>query len=331
VKKSTDQFCAYLDVLSETLKYAETSRVLGLHPSTIFHWLKASKAAAAHPEQQSEFYFDYAGQPGWLHEHVRGVITVSIEEIESAARSRALHGHTSIARFQGRTVYQRDPELIGRPELVEFLGLPDDLLRDPVTGHPVPEIIVHAPSTDLVAMVLQAHSKIYRKQSSVSVDLNARVSGGVMVIGGQQKPQAQLPLPVLEIINAAEEDSTPTPTAEPFEDADAADGFSTDELEDDEPDDIAPAPAPAPRPPTTTARPPTTTTKPTPAPAGPGPNPAVRRGDNEMMRDLLARLSAKQGSPERVAPVARVSPRDSDDYDANRCGPGEPPTGTRVA
>src|SRR6267378_7997857 len=141
MKKSVDNFSAYLDVLQGTLKYAEASRALGLHPSTIFHWLKQSKAAAQNPAQPSEFLFEYADELAWLHEHVRAVITISVEEIEAAARGRALHGHTSIARFQGKTVWAENPDTIGLDdETLKLCGYKDRLLRDSV-GRPVPEII----------------------------------------------------------------------------------------------------------------------------------------------------------------------------------------------
>jgi hypothetical protein len=337
MKKSVPEFQKYLTVLGETLKYAAASHALRLHPSTIFDWLKSSKAAAAieRPDQPSEFKFEHGGTVAWLHEHVRNVITISIEEIESAARSRALHGTVAVARFQGATVYRRDPALIGRPDIVELCGLPDDLMRDPVTGLPMPELIHTAPSTDLVAMILQAHSKIYRRQSSVSVGMTAKISGGVMVVGGpQQRPQAQLPLPILEIIDAAEEEPTRTEQAIVEDlDTDAYDDF--DDAEDDAPvaqlAQSAPVPAPVAdgiRPDTIKAKLPTTTARPVqPPPMASGPNPAVNRNtDSALVRDLLSRMRGPAGV--RSAPISKAA-LDEDDYSTDRTGPGET-TGTKI-
>src|SRR5260370_3163029 len=68
------------------------------------------------------------------------------------------------------------------PDVRELLGYKDCWLRDK-NGDRIPELIWHAPSTDLVQTILQAHSKKYRRQTSISMDVNNRVSGGEMIVG----------------------------------------------------------------------------------------------------------------------------------------------------
>ena len=307
-KKSPVHFAAYLDVLQGTCSYSETSRALGQSESTIYRWLSDSKRAATHPEEPSEFFFAYGevGEAKWLHEHVRDCITTSIEEIESAARGRARYGTWTVAKFQGKTVYQTDPDL----EQLGFTG-PEAYKRDAITGEPLPELVWTPPSTDLVQMVLQAHSKKYRRQSSISMDVNNRVSGGVMILGGnrpavQNITQQTPPLPILEVIDEAEAEPARTEEPQPFDDA-----------EGDE-EQAAPTLASHGAQPATAAP-----VQPRPSAL---PGPASAQGPlTELQRDLLSRLKAAPGTPERMAPPPRVSPRNADDYSKARTGAGPDP------
>ena len=123
--------------------YANASRALGLHPASIFRWLKRSRADAEHPEQPSEFCFEYAGETKFFHQHMRDCITASVERIEQAARSRAEHGHYSVSMFQGRTVYKSNPDYEDT-ETRELLGITDPWLRD-ANGDRIPELICSQP------------------------------------------------------------------------------------------------------------------------------------------------------------------------------------------
>jgi hypothetical protein len=206
--------------------------------------------------------------------------------------------------FQGKTVYQTNPDYAD-PELRELLGITDPFLRD-ANGDRIPELVWHAPSTDLVQMILQAHSKKYRRQSQVNVDVNNRLSGGVMLLNGNQ-PAASIaaqsaPLPMVEILESAEPEPVALATEPDAEDVDAA----------EEPAAVAPVQPPSP---------PST-----------GPNPAVRRsGLSDLERDLLARSQMKPDDPQRAAPVG-VNLNNRDDYDSKRTGAGiVPPNGVRVS
>src|SRR5713101_4300760 len=140
MKRSVPTMGAFLDIMQGDPIYANASRALGLHPSLVFRWIKQSRADySGHPEQPSEFCFEYAGETKHFHLHLRDCISTSVDRIEQAARSRAEHGHYSVSMFQGRTVFRRDPNLIGLdPDILELLGCKDDLLRD-ANGQPVPE------------------------------------------------------------------------------------------------------------------------------------------------------------------------------------------------
>jgi hypothetical protein len=298
-KKSVETFTAYLDIMQGDPIYANASRALGLHEASIFRWLKRSRVDAEHPEQPSEFCFEYAGETKFFHQHMRDCITASVERIEQAARSRAEHGHYSVSMFQGRTVYKSNPDYEDT-EIRELLGITDPWLRD-ANGDRIPELIWHAPSTDLVAMILQAHSKKYRKQSQVNVDVNNRHSGGVMIVGGSQpKTIAQkTPLPVLEIIRDEIEQERPLTGDNEPEQIEGSDG-----------EQQAPETEPVAEQPTLTA-----------------PRPVTSHGPlSPLQRDLLARAAMASNDPNRAAPTKPYQ-RDGDDYSKARTGPGHVPAG----
>jgi hypothetical protein len=300
--RSVEFFRTYIRVLGATVSYVEAARRLNLSEAWVYKCLSSSKAASAAPDVPSVFLFEAEeddGEPRWFHDHVRSAVSNSIEAIEAAARSRALHGTFTAAKFQGKTVYKEDPTLLGvDDQLLDMLGLPDRLLRDE-RGRPVPEQVWTPPSTDLVLGILAAHSKRYRKQSSVDVNLSARLSGGVQVIGNKPAPSIAAPLPMLvEIVQEAiEEPERAATDEEPPADFTELDdiGVTDTPAEPDEPEPEA-APTP-PAPVMIRAATPTEYAPPTQA----GPLAPPRRALSPMERDLLTRLN---GTPEqRSAPV----------------------------
>jgi hypothetical protein len=206
MRKSPELFCQFLDVLSGALSYAKTARTLRIPERNIYTWVSASRASKE-AKLENEFLFEWQGETNYFHVHIKACVSASVEEIEAAARCRARDGVWMPALYRGQTIFKRDPALIGRPDLVELLGLPDDLLRDPMTGEPQPEMIWTPPSTDLVQLILQSHTNKYKRQSTsnVTLDINSRHSGGVM-IAGQVGVSAALPAPppMLEIVQTDE-------------------------------------------------------------------------------------------------------------------------------
>ncbi|SRR5579871_6552461 len=220
-KKSPEMFRQYLDVLGRVIVMNKATRIVGIGEDTPRSWETQSRRDEALKVAGSIYYFEHAGVTDWFHRHTRRAISRSIEDIEAAARDRALNGVWQPAMYKGQTVYKRDPELIGRPDLVELLGLPDDLLRDPVTGLPQPELVWTPPATDLVLGVLAANSNRYKRQSRIELD--ARVSGGVVHAVAQSPkmvdtapapaPAIAAPVPQIEDAEFSEEPSDVTDTA----------------------------------------------------------------------------------------------------------------------
>ena len=201
MKRSPEMFRALITLLDANPNYLEASRALRVSERLPFIWLQASKAAAAAGETESEFLFkldpdDADEAPRWLHEHARDAISISIEQIEAAARHRARDGVWSRAKWQGRDVYK-----LCDPALADLLG--DEYERD-AKGNRIPEMIWTPPATDLVLGVLAAHARRYKKLAggtTVNVNANAQ-SNGVLVIG---KPKPAAPLPILEVVQPVDD------------------------------------------------------------------------------------------------------------------------------
>jgi hypothetical protein len=294
--KSPEFFATeFLPTLNRVTSFAQTARLLNFDESTPHVWVRESKAAAKRGDDPSDFLFEYDGSRRYLHQHIKSIGRACITDIEANARSRARDGYWRPCRFQGKTVWREDPKLIGLSDAVlNMLGYDDRLLR--VNGELQPELEWIAPSTDLVVAILQANSETYRKRSSIDMNVSARIGGSaVLTMGGPRAPQIAAPLPVLEIVQEAEE-----PERVLSDDADDVDLSVTDTdpdappvapVDDDEPvNDEQPAPAPEPVDPGPMIREPT----PSIYDPRPGPNPLVVKGGNRSLtaeeKAVLSRL-----------------------------------------
>jgi hypothetical protein len=246
-KKSPEQLRSFLDVLQGTTSWAKTSRIVKQDESLIFKWLAQSKKDAEHPEARSDFLIEYRGEVKFFHQHCKAAITASIEEIESAARHRARYGTEIFTMFQGRKVPSLDYEKVGvDPDTLELLyGYRDEYLRD-ANGDIQYEKVWKEPSTDLVQLILQSNSKKYQRKSTVSMDIDHRMTGGVQVahsIGSMPRKQLeqQATLPVLEIVEPVAEivaEQLDPPLVESVEPEPV-------EVEPDEVEEAAPTPSPS--------------------------------------------------------------------------------------
>jgi hypothetical protein len=295
-----------VDCVQEHVEFTKAARAAGISEPTLWRWLADSRRAKKENfGQPSPFLFERDGETDYLHEFIKRCIRENIEAIESGARSRAMNGTWVPATYRGETIWKKDPFLVGRPDLIDLLGVPDDLFRDE-NGMPQPEVTWQPPSTDLVAMVLAAHSRKYRKQSKLDVDINMRaaVAGGVMVVGTQQR-QVAAPLPEVEYLPTEAQpveavgidDIVGPEPAPPLEEEQLLGGDETAPVADV-------------------------------TPAQPGPNPAVKRtGLSALEQSLLTELNARP----RPAPAAPVTNYVSEDDDLRRTGRGPKPTGFKVA
>jgi hypothetical protein len=291
--RNVNFFRDYLRVLGACVSYAETARRLGvISENWVYKCLAASKAASAMPEVPSVFLFEAEaddGEPRWFHEHVRAAVTNSIEAIEAAARSRALHGTYTVAQYKGQTVYKVDPALISfSDEDLEAYGFPDRYLR--IDGKLQPELVWQPPSTDLVLGILGAHSKRYRK-ANAGTTVNVNAQSGVQIVE-RRKPELPAPLPMVTNVDPAD-----------YAEIDEPDLAVTDT----DPDALPVAPAiqpedrPEPGPVIREATPPEYAPEPAPILA----SQRAGRPLSDLERDLLSKLP-KDNSAARAAPKSRT-------------------------
>lgn len=224
-------------------------------------------------------------------------------EVQENFRYRLLRGTDEIARFQGKTVYKRDPALDHLSDQdLEDLGITTRYLRD-ANGEFIPEMIHHEPSVHGVLAFLAAE---FPKQwgNKSTVEINQR-STGVQVVKHQFAPKPSLP-PVQEV--------APVAAIEPpiidVESDDLADLLGEEPIANHA--ETVPVAQPAPP-----------VVEPVSAP------PSQPEKVSELTRDLLDRLARRPGA-ERAAPIisSPIFRPEADDLDQRRIGAGSgPPPG----
>jgi hypothetical protein len=278
--KSPEFFREYIAVMSEVVSHAAVCRRLGLQRTTPMVWLRKSKEAAERKDDPSEWIIEIDGTKQFFHKWCQQATRNAIEEGAANAIVRFRDGIWKERSFQGHVCYRLNPDYID-VGMRNLLGLTEeDMYLKDAKGNLVPEMEhVHTPG-DFTAFMLGAwQPKRYGKKSSIDMNVNARVSGGVMVIGGPKPTQIAAPLPVLEIVQQDEPDFG---LAVSDTDPDALPIAPVPNDDDDEP-----APVPTPVDPSRIA-------EPTPLEYAPGPNPAVVRGGNRPL------------TPEEEAALARI-------------------------
>lgn len=282
--KSPEFLQEYIRTLNEVVSFANCARRFGIDESTVFVWLRQSKAAADRKDDPSEWLIDIDGEKRYFHQHCRRAQQNCGESIIANMMVRARDGVWRVCRFQGKTVWRDDPKLVGlSDEMLYMLGYDDRLLR--VNGELQPEMEWVPPSTDLSTFLAASHNpKRYGRKSSMDVNVSGRTSLGVTVMN---QPRINAPLPMVEIINeAAEVASEPEPVTGAQSASDTDDEPATD---DDEPD--APA-LPETKGPGLDPSPVYST--PTPPELSPALNPLIMpragRPLSDLERDLLSKL-----------------------------------------
>jgi hypothetical protein len=293
-KARPEFFRQYLDVLAAVITSRKACAIVGIDDETARKWDIKSRRDQAAKIEGSVFFFEHAGVEAWFHEHTRRAVSRSVEDIEAAARDRALNGTYTVAQYRGETVYKRDPSLIGKPWLVDMLGLPDDLLRD-ANGNLVPELVWTPPATDLVLGILAAHSSRYKKQSKIDIDMNARVTGGLLIAEAPSPKifQRPAPVPVIEVVKEAEQ-------IEEAEVTEIDDRVTDTSPTQDEPEAVA-APTPAPEPEPRVIR--------EAAPLAYQPTASERAGRplTPLEQDLLGRLRSDPAKRAAMSPIGSIS------------------------
>lgn len=302
MKRDPELLQKLIDGIQEYGTIKSACRASGVSNGSFFSWCKLSAS-----EGGEEFVVSVGEEPMLFHEAVRTAQrSVSFEILESY-RYRMLHGTDEVARFQGKTVYQRFPELDGwSDDEIREVGL-ERYKRDPLTGEFMPELIHHEPVMQGVLALLAAEfGKLYGNKQTIEVSSR---STGVRVVKHQFAPKPPL---------AGVQDIGP---ALPIAAIGAPVDLEATDLCDLEPDDLSdvlgeaplsaePVTPPPPAQPAVATRPPAQTAKPL----------------SDLQRDLLDRLARRPGAARASAVVMpNVGKPEADDLDPRRTGAGSAP------
>jgi hypothetical protein len=199
-KHSHANLTHFLDLMTGHPNISAGARAIGCTPQAVFLWLKRS---AAGDEKFLVRWPDAEDAPIQFAEAVKLARKRFTVLFESQMRSEVVNGIPRVVIHNGEVQYQKDPELVGKPWLIELLGLPDDLLR--IDGKVQPLVVYEsAPS----------HLKIHVSRGLIpqtygdhrTVDVNARVRSSVMVIGSNPKPEPKTIEHASEPVQAIEGD-----------------------------------------------------------------------------------------------------------------------------
>lgn len=296
MKKNQDTFHAILDAMAYAPSYAGAARAAGISQSGLWKWISMSQQDAAGNGTLVESYLGMSSIP--LHLAIMAARKMALSQMISNLETRAIHGHDEVVMFQGKVCYREDPALLGftDDELSQF-GFRDRYLRD-AAGNPIPLTIHHEPPVTLALAVAAAFApKVYGSKSEVNINHSGNL--GVHVVKrsfGREAPQQVEVVDHGQIADKSEGSFDTNTVDAPDLDADIH-ALAPDVLDDDA---LARADAQqaifASRSAATVAD----------SPSVVDPQPAsVRNGQplTALQKDLLARLAARPGAPERTAPV----------------------------
>lgn len=183
---SNDRWVDILNRLVLRPRLKAAARAAGIDPSTLFAKIKAS---VEHPEEHRIVWLDKLDT---FANHVTMARNLSIVELDRAALTLGLEGHSQPRYHDGRPVYMRDAEVesdaISMDEMswIQKYGTRkrDDtfLRRD---GKLVPEMVTSPPNAQLVSKLLSSLIPQYAERSSVE----HHVSGSVWIEGQTATPQ----------------------------------------------------------------------------------------------------------------------------------------------
>jgi hypothetical protein len=178
-------------VLKPRMKQA--ARDAGIHPTTLFGWIKQSVAG------DPKMVLMWLGHEARFHQHVNAARKLNIVALDHAARDLAINGHSEPRYHEGKPVYKRDPKIeadaLSMDELEWEATYGDrarsDTFRRDANGALVQEVIVHPPNPAILVKLLTSLApEIYGEKSTVE----HHHTGTVWIEGGAS-PQAALSAP----------------------------------------------------------------------------------------------------------------------------------------
>jgi hypothetical protein len=171
----------------------EAARNTGVHPTTLFGWIK--KSVAGDPKM----VLTWLDHEAPFHLHVNAARKLNIVALDHAARDLAINGHSEPRFHDGKPVWKRDPKIaadaltLSDSEWTARYGSrprTDTFMRDE-QGALIQEEIVHPPNPALLVKALTSLApEIYGEKSTIE-----HVHSGAVWIEGGASELAALPPP----------------------------------------------------------------------------------------------------------------------------------------
>ncbi|QPF91479.1 hypothetical protein [Bradyrhizobium commune] len=292
-KRSPEFFSELVAAIAETGSIAAAAKVCRCSTSAVWSWLASSAKGEA------GFEVEWMGETVPLHVAAKQATRLVSANILDRFRHRLL-GTEEVCRFQGKTVYKRDPALdLYSDQDLEDLGITTRYLKDADGNFVEERQFVQPPVAAVLAYLAAEWPKTWSARSTSTVEIK---STGVQVIKheyGQAKPKASVPV---EIVQEAPTLAPPSPV-EVVADDDLADLLG----EESEPVELEPIMQEEPTP--------VVAAEPEPVPSTP------TQGLTELQRELLSRLKAGPGAT-RSAPVRPTG--GAADHREDGIGAGQP-------
>jgi hypothetical protein len=183
------------DVLNRLVlkpRMKEAARHAGIHPTTLFAWIKQSMAG------DPKMNLEWLGHNAPFHLHVNAARKLNVVALDHAARDLAINGHSEPRFHDGKPVWKHNPKIaadalaMSDAEWTAAYGdrpRTDTFMRDK-HGALIQELVVHPPNPAvLVKLLTSLAPEIYGDKATVE----HVHSGAVWVEGGPS--QGALPPP----------------------------------------------------------------------------------------------------------------------------------------
>jgi hypothetical protein len=196
--RNEDTLRQFLDIVVSRPHLGSAMEAVGGKPQTIWSWLKKSS------QGDKNFLVKWPDPDGEPIQFADALVLARKQSAviyESILRDEIMNGVKRVQINSGKLVYAEDPRYIGVPDdVMVMLGLDEPsieywrILRDPITKLPVPLTVCEPLAAHIRIRGAQALLPSWRDQRTV--DINQRVSGGVMVVNASPTPVESRPIDV---------------------------------------------------------------------------------------------------------------------------------------
>lgn len=178
-------------VLKPRMKQA--ARDSGIHPTTLFGWIKQSLAG------DPKMILTWLGHEAPFHLHVNAARKLNIVALDHAARDLAINGHREPRFHDGKPVWKSDPKITADALAMSDAqwnatygdrSRKDTFLRDE-NGALIQDVVVHPPNPAILVKLLTSLApEIYGEKSTVE-----HVHSGAVWVEGSTSQQPMLSPP----------------------------------------------------------------------------------------------------------------------------------------